>query len=170
MTPSSPTPAPHDPRSNLARGESRPALPAAPGVRTDVNGLRIGYLDDDAGICTAMRLFAQRTFTGATITIVQDTSDASYSDLLRQLGKLDVLITDFDLANGKRGDTVVTELKKQNPNLVVVGVSGRDHTTEFAAAGVYQVVAKPYGRDALLQAVLNACNGLTSPCSAASVE
>ena len=138
-----------------------PAYCAAPAntLRTNFQGLVIGYLDDEAGMVRMMGLNAPAYFPGAVYKGLHDSGVAIERIMAWiETEKLDLLISDFKLAGGKQGDEIVRRAKAASPHLICIGLSALANQEAFAAAGAAAVLSKPCDMESLAKAALDACN------------
>jgi CheY-like chemotaxis protein len=113
--------------------------------RSRIQGRRILYVDDDL----LMRLAVARLLRGAgAVCIGTDTHDQAVG-LLGFEPLLDLAILDFQMPDGDVG-RLVRRLHGQRPSLPVVGTSGSDRRSEFAARGVDRFLPKPWTLDDLI--------------------
>jgi CheY-like chemotaxis protein len=122
-------------------------LYAAPRVRrrSRIRGRRILYVDDEL----LMRLAVARLLRGAGAICLGTGTHNEAVVLLAFEPTLDLAILDFEMPDGDVG-RLVQRLQWQRPALPLVGTSGSDKRSEFAARGVARFLPKPWGLDDLI--------------------
>jgi CheY-like chemotaxis protein len=123
-------------------------LHPAPRVRrgSRIRGRRILYVDDEL----LMRLAVARLLRGAGAVCVGTGTHDEAVVLLAFEPNLDLAILDFEMPDGDVG-RLVQRLQWQRPALPLVGTSGLDQRSEFAARGVARFLPKPWGIDDLIR-------------------
>lgn len=115
--------------------------------RARIEGKRILYVDDEL----SMRLAATRLLRGAgAVCVCTETHDQA-AVLLAFEPPIDLAILDFQMPDGDVG-RLVPRLRWQRPGLTLVGTSGSDRRSDFAARGVDRFLAKPWNLDDLIRA------------------
>lgn len=110
-----------------------------------IHGRRILYVDDEL----LMRLAVARLLRGAGAVCVGAGRHDEAVVLLAFEPALDLAILDFEMPDGDVG-RLVQRLHWQRPALPLVGTSGCDQRSEFAARGVARFLPKPWGLDDLI--------------------
>lgn len=114
--------------------------------RSRILGRRILYVDDEA----LMRHAVARLLRGAgAVFLGAGTHDQAIA-LLGFESPLDLAILDFQMPDGDPG-YLARRLRGRWPSLPVVGTSGLDRRSEFAARGVDRFLRKPWTLDDLIQ-------------------
>ena len=112
--------------------------------RSRICGKRILYVDDEP----LMRLAAARLLRGAgAICVATATHDQAV--VMLALEPVDLAILDFQMADGDVS-RLVRRLHGQRPGLRLVGTSGSDRSSDFAARGVARFLPKPWTLDDLI--------------------
>lgn len=110
-----------------------------PWGRGRIDGKRILYVDDEP----LMRSAVARLLRGAgAVCIGAATHDAAVA-LLSFEPALDLAILDFQMPDGDVS-RLVRRLRQQRPLLPLLGTSGADFRSEFAARGVADFLPKPW--------------------------
>jgi len=114
---------------------------------------RILIIDDEAQFRTMLRQMLERS--GYEIT---EAVDGEQGLALLQQGSADLLITDI-LMPKKEGIETIFALKRDFPNVKIIAISGGSRQGGYqylehaSHAGADHVLAKPFERDELLQAI-----------------
>lgn len=107
--------------------------------RHRIDGMRVLYVDDEP----LMRSAVARLLRGAgAVCIGAGTHDAAVA-LLSLEPALDLAILDFQMPDGDVS-RLVRHLRQQRPQLRLLGTSGADCRSEFAARGVDDFLPKPW--------------------------
>jgi CheY-like chemotaxis protein len=113
--------------------------------RSRIHGRRILYVDDEL----LMRRAVTRLLRGAgAVCLCTGTQDQALV-LLASEPVLDLAILDFQMPGGDVG-RLVRRLHWLRPALPLVGTSGSDRRSEFAARGVDRFLPKPWALDDLI--------------------
>jgi CheY-like chemotaxis protein len=107
---------------------------------------RILYVDDEL----SMRLAVTRLLRGAGAVCIGTGTHDQAVVLLAFEPTLDLAILDFEMPDGDVG-RLVRRLHWQRPDLPLVGTSGSDQRSEFAARGVDRFLPKPWALDDLIR-------------------
>ena len=110
-----------------------------------IHDRRILYVDDEL----LMRLAVARLLRGAGAVCIGTGTHDQAVVLLAFEPALDLAILDFEMPDGDVG-RLVRRLHWQRPALPLVGTSGLDQRSEFAARGVARFLPKPWGLDDLI--------------------
>ena len=134
--------------TTAARGEPDPRAARA-GYGTDgIRGKRILYVDDDVSVrCTTSRLLRG----AGAICLLACTHDQAVM-LVGGEPELALAILDFQMPDGDVG-RLVERLRTERAGLPLIGTSGGDRRSEFAARGVTQFLEKPWQLVDLVRAV-----------------
>jgi CheY-like chemotaxis protein len=124
-----------DSRSALARAQRR--------ARFD--GKCILYVDDERSLRMSVSRLLLRE---GAVCLGADTHDLAVV-LLACEPLVELAILDFQMPDGDVGG-LVPRLRGQRPDLTLIGTSGSDRRSEFAARGVERFLAKPWTLDDLL--------------------
>ena len=111
-----------------------------------IHDRRILYVDDEL----SMRLAVGRLLRGAGAVCIGTATHDQAAVLLAFEPALDLAILDFDMPDGDVG-RLVRRLHWQRPALPLVGTSGSDQRSEFAARGVDRFLPKPWALDDLIR-------------------
>jgi CheY-like chemotaxis protein len=111
-----------------------------------IHDRRILYVDDEL----SMRLAVTRLLRGAGAVCIGTGTHDQAVVLLAFEPALDLAILDFDMPDGDVG-RLVRRLHWQRPSLPLVGTSGLDQRSEFAARGVDRFLPKPWALDDLIR-------------------
>jgi len=114
--------------------------------RARIDGKRVLYVDDEP----LMRLAVARLLRRAgAVCIGAGTHDEAVV-LLSFEPALDLAILDFQMPDGDVS-RLVRRLRLQQPRLPLLGTSGADCRSEFAARGVDDFLPKPWALDDLIR-------------------
>jgi CheY-like chemotaxis protein len=113
--------------------------------RSRISGKRILYVDDEL----LLRLSVARLLRGAGAVCVSTGSHDEAVMLLALEPAIDLAILDFSMPGGDVRD-LVRRLHEQRPSLPLVGTSGSDRRSEFAARGVAHFLPKPWTLEDLI--------------------
>ena len=116
-------------------------------LRSRFEGRRILYVDDDDLMRRAMTRLLRRA---GAVCLCTGSHDHAIALLASEL-LLDLAVLDFQMPDGDVG-RLVRRLRRLRPAVALVGTSGSDRRSEFAARGVGHFLAKPWGLDDLARA------------------
>jgi len=125
-----------------SRGARGPFRPASPLVMA-----RILLIDDDDAVRTMLRLTLAHF--GHTVIEARDGKEGLE---LFQHANVDLLITDIVMPE-KEGLEVLMELRKRQPPVKIIAISGGDYLHMAKLMGAAKVLAKPFSTDVLIAAV-----------------
>jgi CheY-like chemotaxis protein len=114
--------------------------------RSRIHGRRILYVDDEP----LMRGAVARVLRGAGAVSLGAGSHDQAIALLELEFPLDLAILDFQMPEGDPA-SLLRRLRRRWPALPVVGTSGLDRRSEFAAQGVERFLRKPWTLDDLIR-------------------
>jgi len=133
--------------------EARPA-PAAPATQTGDETILV--VEDSAPV----RRYVVRTLSALGYRVLEAADGPSALQVVDGAEAIDLLLTDVMMPGGLLGLELVAEARKRRPGLRVLCMTG--HADELGGRGDAPgppVLAKPFGRDALAQAVRRALSG-----------
>lgn len=114
--------------------------------RPRIDGMRILYVDDELVLRRAVARLLGRA---GAVCVSIETHDQAL-ELLACEPLIDLAILDFQMPDGDVG-RLVARLRRQRPDLTLVGTSGADRRSEFEARGVDRFLAKPWTLDDLIR-------------------
>ena len=132
------------------REHARPGVDLLPvpraRTRTRIDGKRILYVDDEPLVRGAVT----RLLRGAGAVCIGAATHDEAVVLLEFEPRLDLAILDFHMPDGDVG-RLVERLRWRRPALSLVGTSGLDRRSDFAARGVDRFLPKPWEIDDLIR-------------------
>ncbi|WP_156926940.1 response regulator [Azospirillum halopraeferens] len=142
---------------------SPPEVPAAPVADRDgmAPAARLLLVDDNADV----RRVTADLLRDAGMDVVE-TADAASALERIATGGVDVLVSDIRMPGAIDGLTLARRVRECRPGLPVILVSGYSDLTAQARTAGFEVLAKPFDRTALLDAMRRAMDGAPLPAPA----
>lgn len=155
--------APTPPETTASAATEPAPHPESDTDNTDNNHWQLALLvDDDAAIRRLVRPWLLAL--GYVVVEASDANEAS--DLIDSLATLDLLITDLSMPGNRDGWQLAQQARQQHPHLPYLLISGTpSHPEQPTDHGV--LLAKPFTRDAIHQAITHAVTQSTNGPSAA---
>ena len=111
-------------------------------------GMTVLLVDDEPDICLLLKAILERA--GCDCTLAHSLAEA---DRKFARGEYDGAVVDIDLPDG-RGTTFIAEVRRKKPSMRVVAISAINAESDSAlSAGADSFLAKPLGREAILDAI-----------------
>lgn len=114
---------------------------------------RILLIEDDDSVRTMLRLTLDHF--GHTVIEARNGKEGL---ALFQHANIDLLITDIVMPE-KEGLEVLMELRKRNPPVKIIAISGGDYLQMAKLMGAAKVLAKPFSSDVLIAAIDDLLSG-----------
>jgi two-component system cell cycle sensor histidine kinase/response regulator CckA len=148
---------PPSPAAVLVAGE--PPVPAAPPPvarpvqppRDDTGAGTILLVEDEE----AVRAFASRALTSRGYTVLEAASGLEALDVMKEAGTVDLVVSDVVMPE-MNGPTLLGELRKSNPNIKVIFVSGyaeEAFRNDLPEGQDFAFLPKPFSLKQLIEAV-----------------
>ncbi len=123
---------------------------------------RILLMDDEPAICEITGILLKKLGYDPTIAVTGEEALAEYTKAREEGHPFDVIILDLTIPGGMGGREVISVIRKSDPDVKVLVSSGDlsdPAIVSYADYGFSGVLAKPYNKNGLDQAIKSVLSG-----------